>query len=65
VYIVAQLVDTNKMPTSPLIRKYVQFAGRPDTTTAGNINNPMYGGTVDMWHWNITKGLKKVYESPY
>ena len=63
VYIVAQLVDTNKMPASPVIRKYVQFAGRPNTTTAGAINNTIYGG--DMWSWNITKGLKKVYESPY
>jgi len=65
VYIVAQLVDTNMMPTSPTIRKYVQFAGRPDTTTSGSANNPQYGTGVDMWHWNITKGLKKVYESPY
>jgi hypothetical protein len=63
VYIVAQLVDTNKLPTSPLMRKYVQFAGRPDTTTTGANNNTTYGG--DMWSWNLTKGLKKVYESPY
>jgi len=63
VYIVAQLVDTNKMPISPIVRKYVQFAGRPDTTTTGANNNPIYG--VDMWSWNLTKGLKKVYESPY
>jgi hypothetical protein len=64
VYIVAQLVDTNKLPTSPLMRKYVQFAGRPDTTTTGAVNaTNIYGG--DMWSWNLTKGLKKVYESPY
>jgi hypothetical protein len=64
VYIVAQLVDTNKMPFSPIVRKYVQFAGRPDTTTNGAVNNTnIYGG--DMWSWNLTKGLKKVYESPY
>jgi hypothetical protein len=63
VYIVAQLVDTNRMPISPIVRKYVQFAGRPDTTTSGASNNTTYGG--DMWFWNLTKGLKKVYESPY
>jgi len=64
VYIVAQLVDTNKLPSSPLMRKYVQFAGRPDTTTTGATNAiATYGG--DMWYWPLTKGLKKVYESPY
>jgi hypothetical protein len=64
VYIVAQLVDTNKMPTGSIVRKYVQFAGRPDTTTTGSANAAnVYGG--DMWYWNLTKGLKKVYESPY
>ena len=64
VYIVAQLVDTNKLPTSPLMRKYVQFAGRPDTPATGAVNaTNIYGG--DMWSWNLTKGLKKVYESPY
>jgi len=65
VYIVAQLVDTNKLPTSPIMRKYVQFANQP--TTRANIgfsqDTTTYGG--DMYFWYFTKGLKKVYESPY
>ena len=63
VYIVAQLVDTNLMPTSPTLRKYVQFSGRPDTSTNGLIQNTSFG--VDMYYWVLTKGLKKTHESPY
>jgi hypothetical protein len=65
VYIVAQLVDTNKLPTGPIMRKYVQFANRPDSgTSIGYANNTNTYG-VDMYFWYLTKGLKKVYESPY
>jgi hypothetical protein len=64
VYIVAQLVDSNKLPTSPLMRKYVQFFGRPNNPNTGDItNNAVYG--APMWYWPLTKGLKKAYESPY
>lgn len=63
-YIVAQLVDSNRMPISPVMRKYVQFAGRPNNPNTSDItNNGVYG--VPMYFWPFTKGLKKVYESPY
>jgi len=64
VYIVAQLVDTNRMPTSPKVRKYVNFACRPNTgTSSGLATNTIYG--VNMYYWTLTKGFKKTYESPY
>jgi hypothetical protein len=63
-YIVAQLVDSNRTPISPVVRKYVQFFGRPNNPNAGDItNNPVYG--VPMYYWPLDKGLKKAYESPY
>jgi len=61
-YIVAQLVDSNRTPISPVMRKYVQFAGRPNNPNDA-INNEVYG--VPMYYWTFTKGLKKFYESPY
>jgi len=61
-YIVAQLVDSNRMPISPVMRKYVQFAGRPNNPNDSTSNN-VYG--VPMYYWTFTKGLKKFYESPY
>ena len=68
VYIVAQLVATNANgqtnAISPVARKYVQFANRPDTvTTVGSTINTTYN--VNMYSWAIKKGTKKVYESPY
>jgi hypothetical protein len=63
-YIVAQLVDSNRTPISPVVRKYVQFFGRPNNPNAGDItNDPVYG--VPMYYWPLDKGLKKAYESPY
>ena len=62
VYIVAQLVDTNRMPTSPKARKYVHFASRPNTTANGPTNTS-FG--VNMYYWTLTRGFKKTYESPY
>ena len=63
-YIVAQLVDSNRTPISPVMRKYVQFFGRPNNPDRSDItNNRVYG--VDMYYWPLTKGLKKAYESPY
>jgi hypothetical protein len=61
-YIVAQLVDSNRIPISPVMRKYVQFAGRPNNPNDSTSNN-VYG--VPMYYWTFTKGLKKFYESPY
>jgi len=63
VYIVAQLVDTNRMPTSPKLRKYVNFASRPNTSTKGISTNINFG--VNMYYWTLTRGFKKTYESPY
>ena len=63
-YIVAQLVDSNRTPISPVMRKYVQFFGRPNNPDRSDItNNRVYG--VDMYYWPLEKGLKKAYESPY
>ena len=63
-YIVAQLVDSNRTPISPVMRKYVQFFGRPNNPPRNEItNNRVYG--VDMYYWPLSKGLKKAYESPY
>lgn len=61
-YIVAQLVDSNRTPISPVMRKYVQFFGRPNNPNDAT-NNEVYG--VPMYYWTFTKGLKKAYESPY
>ena len=61
-YIVAQLVDSNRTPISPVMRKYVQFFGRPNNPNDAT-NNEVYG--APMWYWTLTKGLKKAYESPY
>ena len=61
-YIVAQLVDSNRTPISPVMRKYVQFFGRPNNPNDAT-NNGVYG--VPMYYWTFTKGLKKAYESPY
>ena len=61
-YIVAQLVDSNRTPISPVMRKYVQFFGRPNNPNDSTSNN-VYG--VPMYYWTLTKGLKKAYESPY
>ena len=61
-YIVAQLVDSNRTPISPVMRKYVQFFGRPNNPNDA-INNNVYG--APMWYWPLEKGLKKAYESPY
>jgi hypothetical protein len=64
VYIVAQLVDTNRMPISPKLRKYVNFACRPNSgTSSGLATNTIFG--VKMYYWTLTKGFKKTYESPY
>jgi len=64
VYIVAQLVDTNRMPTSPKARKYVHFASRPNTgSSSGLATNTNFG--VNMYYWTLTRGFKKTYESPY
>jgi hypothetical protein len=69
VYIVAQLVATNANgqtnAISPVARKYVQFANRPDTATSVSFSNNAQAYNVDMYFWAIKKGLKKVYESPY
>jgi len=69
VYIVAQLVATNANgqtnAISPVARKYVQFANRPDTATSVSFSNNTKAYNVDMYFWAIKKGLKKVYESPY
>ena len=63
-YIVAQLVDSNRAPISPVMRKYVQFFGRPNNPPRNEItNNRVY--EVDMYYWPLSKGLKKAYESPY
>ena len=63
-YIVAQLVDSNRTPISPVMRKYVQFFGRPNNPNTGDItNNEVYG--APMYYWPLEKGLKKAYESPY
>ena len=63
-YIVAQLVDSNRTPISPVMRKYVQFFGRPNNPPRNEItNNRVY--EVDMYYWPLSKGLKKAYESPY
>ena len=62
-YIAAQLVDSNKNAIGPIVRKYCQFAGRPDTTTANANTNTNYG--VDIFSWTRTTGQKKVFESPY
>jgi hypothetical protein len=64
VYVVAQLVDSNKTPISPLARKYVQFFVRNNTTTNSATTNTNSGGLTS-WHWAITKGCKKAYESTY
>jgi hypothetical protein len=61
-YIVAQLVDSNRTPISPVVRKYVQFFGRPNNPNDATTNE-VYG--VPMYYWTFTKGLKKAYESPY
>jgi hypothetical protein len=61
-YIVAQLVDSNRTPISPVMRKYVQFFGRPNNPNDARTNE-VYG--VPMYYWTLTKGLKKAYESPY
>ena len=61
-YIVAQLVDSNRTPISPVMRKYVQFFGRPNNPNDAT-NNEVYG--APMWYWTLAKGLKKAYESPY
>lgn len=64
VYIVAQLVDTNRMPTSPKARKYVHFASRPNTgSSSGLATNTNFG--VNMYYWTLTRSFKKTYESPY
>jgi hypothetical protein len=63
-YIVAQLVDSNSAPISPVVRKYVQFFARPNNPPPGDItSNNVYG--VPMYYWPLSKGLKKAYESPY
>jgi hypothetical protein len=63
-YIAAQLVDTNQDGIGPIVRKYCQYAGRPDTTaTNGVVTNSLYG--VPIFRWALTTGQKKVFESPY
>jgi hypothetical protein len=62
VYIVAQLVDTNRMPTSPQVRKYVHFTSRPNNPT---VPPPDTTFGVPLYNWTITKPTKKTYESPY
>jgi hypothetical protein len=62
-YIAAQLVDTNKNALGPIARKYCQYAERQETAIESPKQNSNYG--IVMFNYKISKGQKKVYESPY
>jgi len=63
VYVVAQMVDSNKMPTGPVMKKYYHLYARNGSSVSPN------GGTnynsAGITNWTPTVGVIKTYESPY
>jgi hypothetical protein len=63
VYVVAQMVDSNKMPTGPVMKKYYHLYARNGSSV--NPNGGTNYNSAGITNWTPTVGVIKTYESPY
>lgn len=63
VYVVAQRVDSNKVPVGPIMRKYFQLYSRNNSSVDQQGTNTY--GSSSIVNWIPAMTVMKTYESPY
>jgi len=64
VYVVAQMVNSNRMPVGPVMRKYYQMYARNGSSVGTNPIGANYNNAT-ITNWTPTVNIIKTYESPY
>jgi hypothetical protein len=63
VYVVAQMVNSNKLPMGPIMRKYYQMYARNGSSVTNTTGTSYNAATIT--NWTPTVNVNKIYESPY